>query len=107
MIQSNIDLSKMTTMRIGGVANVLYSPESVDELKDSLRQIGDEEYFIISGGSNLLINDKKTFSHVISIRDLDNRIDNLGNGMFYIGASARIQKVIKEVNNQGFGGLEQ
>ena len=107
MIQKNVDLGKMTTMRIGGIADVLFTPESVDELEDALTQIGDNKYYIISGGSNLLINDEKRFLHVISMREIDKRIDNLGNGQFYIGASARIQKVIKEVNSQGYGGLEQ
>lgn len=107
MIQNNIDLSKMTTMKIGGIAEVLYSPESVDELEDVLKQIGNDEYFIISGGSNLLINDEKRFPHVISMREVDKRIDCLGNGQFYIGASVRIQRVIKEVNSKGYGGLEQ
>ena len=107
MITYNADLSKMTTMKIGGTASVLYSPESVAELQDVLKKIGDEDYYIISGGSNLLINDKKTFPHVISMRNMNTEIKAIGNGLFYLGASVRIQTAIKEMNKQGYGGLEQ
>ena len=59
------------------------------------------------GGSNLLINDKKIFKTVIYMKNIDNRIIQLTEGRFYVGASNRIQKVITELNQLGYGGFEE
>lgn len=107
MIQNDVDLSKMTTFKIGGKAINLYTPESIEELYDVLNIIDENRYYIISAGSNLLINDKKEFEHVISIKELDKRIIDRKNGRFYLGTSVRIQSAIKETNRLGYGGLEE
>ena len=52
----NEDLKKYTTVRIGGVADKLYIPETTTELVELVRDYS-PEYFI-GGGSNLLINDR-------------------------------------------------
>lgn len=107
MIENNVDLSKMTTFRIGGLAEKLYSPENYDELLFVMDLIGDNDFKTISGGSNLLINDQKVFEHVVSLSRLDRKVVHKGGGVFYLGASARIQSVIREVNQFNYGGLEQ
>ena len=91
----------------GGVADSFYIPESVNELLDLLLELKKEHLYILSGGSNLLINDQKRYAHIIYMKSVDCSFENYGNGLFYIGASVRIQKVIKEVNEAGFGGFEE
>ena len=103
----NIELSTKTTFRVGGIAQDYYIPESVEELLAVISSLDKQPYQIISGGSNLLINDERVFSHVISMEKVDRSIENKKNGLFYVGASNRIQKVILFVNECGYGGFEE
>lgn len=105
-IINNFDLSKKTTFKVGGTAKNFYIPFSADELIELLGSINNEEYYILSGGSNILINDEKSFEHVISMEKVDETMSFIGGGKFYIGASCRIQKVISFVNEHQYGGFE-
>ncbi len=105
----NCDLSKKTTFHIGGNAKHLYVPETTEELINLLKgDLRDErKIYIISGGSNLLINDKKEFENVIDAKCVDNSIEKLSDGKYYIGCSVRIQKLINAINLDGYGGFEE
>ena len=105
-ILHNECLKKYTTIKIGGYAKKLFIPENLDDLINLINDIGNENYYILGGGSNHLINDKKEFDNVILLNSLDKRIDSLGNGKYYIGASNRLQIVINAINKDGFGGIE-
>lgn len=105
-IFENENLNKFTTVRIGGIAKKLYFPENRDELIKTLEAVRGPKKYILGGGSNLLINDKKVFDEVISIKLLDNSIESIGKGNYYIGASVALQKLITHINNDGYGGIE-
>lgn len=47
-IENSFDLSKLTTIGLGGTAKVLYTPESVEELKNTIAQTKCEKF--IGGG---------------------------------------------------------
>lgn len=52
----NASLQKLTWFRVGGPADILFTPEDIDDLSDFLRQIPDEMPVMPLGvGSNLLI----------------------------------------------------
>ncbi len=99
-------LKKYTTVKIGGIAKKMYFPENSSELIEVLNAINDKKKYILGGGSNLLINDQKEFDDVISLKLMDSSIENLGAGNYYIGASVSMQKLITQINNDGFGGIE-
>lgn len=99
----NESLSKYTTIKIGGVAKKMYFPESIDELKYVTTMSC--ENLVIGGGSNLLIANRE-FDSVINMQKFDSRIINLGNGKYEVGASVRLQNLIKCINNDGYGGIE-
>ena len=99
----NQELSKYTTIRIGGTARRVLAPESVDELT---ALIGKEHpAYFIGGGSNLLIADR-AFDLVVDLRQFNTEIDYQGDGVFRVGASVRLQHLIKCVNEKGYGGIE-
>lgn len=98
-------LKKHTTIGIGGNANNFFVPENVEELFDLLKLYPDSK--IISAGSNLLINDAHNFENVIYMGKVDENICDLGEGIFYCGASVHIQKLIKAINALGYGGIEE
>lgn len=105
-ILHNEYLKKYTTIKIGGYAENFYYPESPEELMELLNKISNEKYYIISGGSNILMNDKKEYKHVIHMKKVDTTIKGLGNGRYYVGASVSIQKLLKDINKEGYGGIE-
>jgi UDP-N-acetylmuramate dehydrogenase len=106
IILNNVLLKNYTTIRIGGVAKKLYFPESEIDLKDLLAQNRGKQIYILGGGSNLLINDEKTFEKVIYLKELDKRIVKLEGGEYYVGASVFLPKLIKNINKDGYGGIE-
>lgn len=103
-IFKNQNLSTYTTFKVGGIAENLYIPESVEELTGLLKTLNDIKF--IGGGSNLLINDTKIYKSVICFREFDKSITNLGKGCFKAGASVRLQEFIITMNKLGYGGLE-
>ncbi|MBR2343781.1 MAG: FAD-binding protein [Clostridia bacterium] len=108
VVEKNANLGVRTTMKIGGYAESLYIPETEEELIDITSKTYDEHgrVLILSGGSNLLINDEHRFEEVIYMGSACPEMIALGDGCFYIGASNRIQAVISFVNDNGFGGFE-
>lgn len=109
IILNNVDLRKKTTFHIGGVAQKFYIPENKNELIEIADRLynANKKLYIISGGSNLLINDNRVFSDVISMSKACMELQDLDKGIFYIGASNKIQNVIKYLNNLGYGGFEE
>lgn len=109
IILNNEPLSKRTTFHIGGTAEKLYIPESEEELIQVSKDIYDRDHrvYVISGGSNLLINDDRVFPEVVCMAKACRELEQLHDGVFYIGASVRIQKAISFVNSFGYGGFEE
>lgn len=56
----NINLAKHSACRIGGPADVLLTASSADKLKEIITFLNElkQEFFILGGGSNVLISDK-------------------------------------------------
>ena len=103
-VLNDIELKNYTTFKMGGVCRSLYIPSTQAELVELLATRSHP--LLIGGGSNLLINDGRVFDEVISLREFDTTIEHLGNGEFAVGASVRLQKLIKFINGLGFGGIE-
>lgn len=99
-------LKQYTTVHIGGVADKLYIPENREELTRLLNELKGEDVRILGGGSNLLINDEQTFPHVIYMKQCSQELQYRGDGVFYCGASIRLQQLIQFANSEGYGGIE-
>ena len=106
LIKENEPLAMYTTFKMGGNVKKMYFPESVSELQSLITEKPDLTKYIIGGGSNLLINDCKEFGEVLCVRNFNNDIKHIKDGKYYIGASVRLQKAIKTINNEGYGGIE-
>jgi UDP-N-acetylmuramate dehydrogenase len=104
-VLENESLKKYTTIKIGGIAEKMFFPEDQEELINIVKKTHGELY-IISGGSNLLINDERVFNTIINLKLLDNKIENLGDGKFYVGASVSLQKLILQIYDESYGGIE-
>ena len=61
-------LGKYSTFKMGGVARRMYFPACESDLIQLYAEKDfDEGTYVISGGSNILINDKKVFDRVINL----------------------------------------
>lgn len=105
----NYSLKYKNTFHINAVVENFYIPVSVDELKELISDLNDkrEKFYILSGGSNILINDKKIYKHIIYMSEIDKSMIKQEDNTFYIGASNKIQDVINFVNNYEYGGIEE
>ena len=104
-VLQDVELKDYTTFKMGGKCRSLYIPESQDELINLASQ-QKCPLLLIGGGSNLLINDTKVFDDVVLLREFNDTIQHLGNGEFVVGASVRLQKLIRTINGEGYGGIE-
>ena len=103
-IKHNVSLALYTTIKIGGIAKNLYFPETVESLRDILEEFPKTP--ILGGGSNLLIDDKKEFEHVICLREFEKNIEYDVDGSTTAGSGVRLQKLITDINEHGRGGIE-
>ena len=107
-IENGVQLSTMTTFKVGGIADKVYYPETEEEVVELLHSLDNQRFWVIGAGSNLLINDEHSFENVICTKSLnDNIIQMDSKDLFYVGAACRIQRVIGFVNNLGYGGIEE
>ena len=104
-ILENIALKDYTTFKMGGVCKKLYVPQSEEEILSLADQLTKPIRYI-GGGSNLLINDKKVFESAVLLREFNNSIEMVADGEFIVGASVRVQRLIREINELGYGGIE-
>ena len=104
-VLNDVSLSKYTTFKMGGTCSRLWFPQSIDELNQALNTL-QKPWYILGGGSNVVINDARNFDDVICLREVNRDIEDLGNGRFAVGASVSLQKLILKINEQGYGGIE-
>lgn len=104
-IKKNIPLKNYTTFHIGGPAKFFVEVESEDELLEALQYAKENslEFFILGGGSNLLVSDKGFDGFVIKIR---NSKFEIRNSSIECGAGVSLAMAVNESMNRGLGGLE-
>lgn len=106
-ILENYNLKFKNTFHINATVEKLFVPENEQELFETLKIIKNNSYYILSGGSNILLDDRKPYKNIISMEELDKEKKFEGNDVFYFGCSNRIQDVIKFLNDLNYGGFEE
>lgn len=106
-IQKEFDLYPRNTMRLHSVAELIYTPEDKDELDSLIRdfQKKNQSFALLSAGSNIVFADRVS-TPLIDMMSLDNRIQYLENGDVYVGASVRVQALIRDLQRHQLGGIE-
>lgn len=105
-IKENIKLSKYTTIKIGGRARYFVVVESKDEVKKAIEFIKDRgvPYFVIGGGSNLLIDDRDLN---IGIIKLNYNVLNITGTRVNVSSSFKLPKLVNILAKEGLSGLEE
>ncbi len=101
-------LSEFTSYRVGGPAKRILVPRHKEELVSIIRLLKDEaeDYYIIGGGSNLLVSDRGFDGAVILMTEccLDLQIED---GEVHCGSGIELLTLISAAINSGLGGLER
>lgn len=102
----NEPMSRHTTFKIGGNADILVKAKNEDELKSVLNITRDNNtpYFILGKGSNLLVSDKGIEGVVISLDGLDDI--TIDGDTVICGAGASLRAVCLAVQKASLSGLE-
>ncbi len=98
-------LSKYTTFKIGGPAKVLLQPKSNEALMEAFRYVLDNDlpYFILGGGSNVLMSDDGFDGVVIRPRNIGLRVEG---DTAYAEAGVVLGKLATMTAKAGLTGLE-
>jgi UDP-N-acetylmuramate dehydrogenase len=111
----NADLSKFSTFRIGGKADLFYRAATIEDIQDAVKISRQEKvkFFVIGGGTNLLISDKgfqglviKNDTSKISIKGMKG--NSKGTQEVYIQADSGVlvNRLVRFSLDEGLSGLE-
>ncbi|NCJ05703.1 UDP-N-acetylmuramate dehydrogenase [Synechococcales cyanobacterium C] len=106
-IQANASLANLTTFRVGGKAEWLASPHSVEEIQACYAWASDQglPVMLIGAGSNLLISDRGLSGLILSTRHL--RQQTLEpTGRLCVEAGKPLPRLAWQVARRGWSGLE-
>jgi len=104
-IQKNVPLGPLTTFRIGGPAKYFAEVRTVEELKEALKYAKKNqlEFFVLGGGSNVLVSDAGFFGLVIKNKLCCTKIED---ETMEVDAGVFLAKVVRDSIENGLTGLE-
>ena len=107
-VQENVTLAPYTSARIGGPADVLVTVQSADELANAMQLIWQHElpYYILGGGSNVLVSDKGFRGVVVLNRAKEVRFETGDQPTVWCEAGVIIANLAKRCASKGLAGLE-
>jgi len=110
VIQENIPLKNLTTMRVGGPARYFVEVKNADELKDGFDWAKDRNLpvFILGGGSNLVVSDRGFPGLVIRPNILGFEVvgEDGNRVLLKVGAGEVWDKVVEYAVSRGWWGIE-
>lgn len=107
-VQENVSLAPYTSARIGGPADVLVTVHSAEELADVMQFIWQESipYYILGGGSNVLVSDDGFRGVVVLNRAKAVRFEAGDQPQVWCEAGVVIANLAKRCASKGLAGLE-
>jgi len=105
--QNNVSLARYTTLKVGGVAGSFCQPSSVDELAQVASDLKQrqEPFFILGGGSNLLVSNEGFEGTVVRTAKLI-EMRQTEPDVIEADAGARLPHLAKYAASLGLSGLE-
>ncbi len=104
-IQKNILLKNYTTFKIGGKAKYFYVAKTKENLIKAIKMAKELKlpFFVLGGGSNLLISDSGFKGLVIKIENCKLKIENC---KVVVDAGVPLNRLVKISTEKGLTGLE-
>lgn len=108
IVKKDCPLADYSWYRLGGPADWLICPTTVQQLQDVLRRCSENNLNvrILGNGSNLLISDEGVRGAVIKLEGEAFRQFAFEGSMLNVAAGADLQRLIQESVKKGLGGLE-
>ena len=104
-VVANAPLHKMTWLGVGGAAEVLFTPEDIEDLEFFLANQPNAPLTVIGGGSNLLIRDGGIPGVVVHLNNTFNSII-VKNDKLICGAGAKNMEIARVAMEAGLSGFE-
>ncbi len=103
----NESMVKHTTMRVGGIAKVMYIPNSIESLQTVIELLKEHKvkYMAIGRGSNLVFLEDEIKTFIIKISNVIQELE-IEQDEVIVGAGLSFQKFAKQMSKQGYEGLE-
>ncbi|PEL10667.1 UDP-N-acetylmuramate dehydrogenase [Bacillus sp. AFS017336] len=103
----NEPLANHTTMKIGGPAEYLVIPKTVNEIKEIINLANEHgiNVTVIGRGSNLLVSDQGIEGVVIKVSDCLDHIEVAGTKVI-VGAGYSVIRLATQLSRKGLSGLE-
>lgn len=107
LVEKDVELKTISTIRIGGKCDFIVYPKNVAELKKVMLicNAQKEAWRIIGGVSNLLFCDKGFRGTLVSLKQF-NKIKLVSDNLVNVGGGTMASFAIKFLSLQGFSGLE-
>jgi len=107
-VRDNVPLSDRTWFKLGGPAQFLAEPKSVDELQSVVERSRDEGLHVrlLGDGSNVLVRDEGVSGMVICLAGSDFGKIAIKNNHVRVGGGAQLAYVITATVGAGLAGLE-
>ena len=107
-VQENISLAPYTSARIGGPADILVTVKSADEFAAAMKVIWDYgmPYYILGGGSNVLVSDKGVRGVVVLDRAKEVQFENGDQPTVKCEAGVIFSNLANRCASKGLAGLE-
>jgi len=107
-VQENVSLAPYTSARIGGNADVLVMVKSANELMDVITVLWEHEipYYVLGGGSNVLISDKGVREVVVLNRAKEVRFEGGDQPAVWCEAGVIFSNLAHRCASKGLAGLE-
>ena len=107
-VQENVSLAPYTSARIGGLADVLVTVKSADGLADVMKIIWAHEipYYILGGGSNVLVSDKGVRGVVVLNRAKEVRFESGDQPTVWCEAGGIFSNLANRCASKAMAGLE-
>lgn len=105
-IRRNISLKNFTTFRIGGKANYFVEAKNDKEIKEALGFALDKDipFFILGGGSNILVSDNGFQGIVIRLKGKKIKKDK---GVISVFSGTPLSSLVSFFHKESFSGLEE
>ncbi|HMU91694.1 MAG TPA: UDP-N-acetylmuramate dehydrogenase [Anaerolineales bacterium] len=107
-VQENISLAPYTSARIGGPADVLLTVKSADEFAEAMKVIWENDfpYYILGGGSNVLVSDLGLRGVVVLNRAKEVRFEGGDQPTVWCEAGVIFSNLANRCASKGLAGLE-
>lgn len=108
-VQTATSLQKYTAARIGGPADILLTVSTADQLADAVSILQEEQvpFWLLGGGSNVLISDKGVRAAVILNRARKIRFKQTGSRpLIWAESGASLGSIARQAAARGLSGLE-